>query len=100
MSIFPEFSFPFNDLDDSEFSLVIYEMLNGPIRFHADRLSSLSFNPFLQNTRINLGHSFDLDPDINLSDSYNDCEYFIEDQLTCCLMKVGVFVTVVFLSCT
>ena len=42
MSVFPEFSFPFNDLDDGDFNLAIYEMQNGPVRYDADRLASLT----------------------------------------------------------
>ena len=68
MSVFPEFSFPFNDLDDADFNLAIYEMQNGPVRYDADRLASLSFNPLLHNIRTNLARSFDLDPDTNLRD--------------------------------
>ena len=78
MSVFPEFSFPFNDLDDADFNLAIYEMQNGPVRYDADRLASLSFNPLLHNIRTNLGRSFDLDPDTDLRDLFSDdCEYFI-----------------------
>ena len=81
MSVFPEFSFPFNDLDDADFNLAIYEMQNGPVRYDADRLASLSFNPLLHNIRTNLARSFDLDPDTNLRGLFSDdCEYFIEDQ--------------------
>ena len=81
MSVFPEFSFPFNDLDEADFNLAIYEMQNGPVRYDADRLASLSFNPLLHNIRTNLARSFDLDPDTNLRDLFsNECEYFNEDQ--------------------
>ena len=77
MSVFPEFSFPFNDLEDADFNLAIYEMQNGPVRYDADRLASLSFNPLLHNIRTNLARSFDLD----LRDLFSvDCEYFIEAQ--------------------
>ena len=56
-------------------------MQNGPVRYDADRLASLSFNPLLHNIRTNLARSFDLDPDTNLTDLFSDdCEYFIEDQ--------------------
>ena len=56
-------------------------MQNGPVRYDADRLASLSFNPLLHNIRTNLARSFDLDPDTNLRDLFSDdCEYFIEDQ--------------------
>ena len=86
MSVFPEFSFPFNDLDDADFNLAIYEMQNGPVRYDADRLASLSFNPLLHNIRTNLARSFDLDPDINLRDLFSDdCEYFSLTFLTICL---------------
>ena len=56
-------------------------MQNGPVRYDADRLASLCFNPLLHNIRTNLARSFDLDPDTNLTDLFSDdCEYFIEDQ--------------------
>ena len=56
-------------------------MQNGPVRYDADRLASLSFNPLLHNIRTNLARSFDLDPDTNLRDLFsNECEYFNEDQ--------------------
>ena len=77
MSVFPEFSLPFKDLDDADFNLAIYEMQNGPVCYDADRLASLSFNPLLHNIRTNLARSFDLD----LRDLFSvDCEYFIEAQ--------------------
>ena len=41
MSVFPEFLFPFNDLDDADFNPAIYEMQNAPVRYDADRLASL-----------------------------------------------------------
>ena len=28
--------FPFNDLDDADFNLAIYEMQSGPVRYDAD----------------------------------------------------------------
>ena len=33
MSLFPEFSLPFNGRDDADFNLAIYEMQNGPHSF-------------------------------------------------------------------
>ena len=102
MSVFPEFSFPFNDLDEADFNLAIYEMQNAPVRYDADRLASLSFNPLLHNIRTNLARSFDLDPDTNLRDLFSDdCEYFIEDQFNDMLSsdrRIRVFVTA-FLYC-
>ena len=53
MSVFPEFSFPFNNLDNADFNLAIYEMQNGPVRYDADILASLSFNSFLHYIRSN-----------------------------------------------
>ena len=32
---------PFNHLDDSSFSLALYELQNGPVHFDPDRFSSL-----------------------------------------------------------
>ena len=43
MSVFPEFSLPFNGLHDADFNLAIYEMQNGPVRYDANRLAGLSF---------------------------------------------------------
>ena len=95
MSVFPEFSFPFNDLDDAEFNLAIYEMQNGPVRYDADRLASLSFNPLLHNIRTNLARSFDLDPNTNLRDLFI---YLKINLMTCYQVKIRVFVTA-FLYC-
>jgi len=80
MSVFPEFSLHFNGLDDADFNLAIYEMQNGPVRYDADRLAGLSFNPLLHNIRTYLACTFDLDPDTNLDLISDVCEYFIEDQ--------------------
>ena len=96
MSVFPEFSFPFNDLDDADFNLAIYEMQNGPVRYDADRLASLSFNPLLHNIRTNLARSFDLDPDTNLTVIVNILLKI--NLMTCYLVKIHVFVTA-FLYC-
>ena len=65
-----------DDLDDADFNLAIYEMQNGPVRYDADRLASLNFNPLLQDIRTNLARSFDLDPDTNLSDLFSDVWVF------------------------
>lgn len=37
---------PFYQLDDDKFNLLIYELFNGEINFHLDRLATLVFNPF------------------------------------------------------
>ena len=75
-------------------------MQNGPVRYDADRLASLCFNPLLYNIRTNLARSFDLDPDTNLTDLFSDdCEYLSKINLmTCYLVKIHVFVTA-FLYC-
>lgn len=88
MSVFLEFSFSFNDLDDADFNIAIYEMQSGPVRYDADRLASLSFNPLFHNIRTNLARSFDLDPDTSLSDLFSDArEYFIEDRFNYMLFR-------------
>ena len=102
MSVFPEFSFPFNHLDDADFNLAIYEMQNGPVRYDADRLASLSFNPLLHNIRTNLARSFDLDSDTNLRDLFSDdCEYYcawkVESKVESITFEDQVFITLMTL---
>ena len=97
--LFPEFSFPFNDRDDADFNLAIYEMQNGPVRYDADGLASLSFNPLLQNIRTNLARSFDLDPDTSGMYLAMTVSILLKNKLmTCYLVKIRVFLTA-FLYC-
>ena len=97
MSVFPEFSFPFNDLHDADFNLTIYEMQNGPIRYDADILASLSFNPLFPNIRTNLARSLTLIliPTLATYFAMSAYEYFIESQFNDMLSSEdsGIFVT-------
>ena len=59
-------SLPFFNLDDDEFQLAIFEYLNGgSIKFNADGLSSLKFNPLLCEWYKNFSLCKDFDPDSN-----------------------------------
>jgi hypothetical protein len=71
--------FPFSGLDDQEFNLLIFEMQNGSINYDADRLDCLHFNPFLQGD-IYLTLSSDLDPDLNMFNHTNNCNYYVEEH--------------------
>ena len=102
MSVFPEFSFPFNDLDDADFNLAIYEMQNGPVCYDADRLASLSFIPLLHNIRtklIKLVHlTLTLTPTSGIYLAMTVNILLKINFLTCYLVKIRVFVTA-FLYC-
>ena len=71
---------PFNHLDDSSFSLALYELQNGPVHFDPDRFSSLRYNPIFSNSNATLTQSGSLDPDINFNANETPCDYFIENQ--------------------
>ena len=75
---------PFNHLDDSSFSLALYELQNGPVHFDPDRFSSLRYNPIFSNSNASLTQSGSLDPDINFNAVETPCDYFIEIDLTKC----------------
>ena len=68
---------PFNHLDDSSFSLALYELQNGPVHFDPDRFSSLRYNPIFSNSNASLTQSGSLDPDINFNAVETPCDYFI-----------------------
>ena len=89
--------FPFSGLDDQEFNLLIFEMQNGSINYDADRLDCLHFNPFLQEDNY-LTLSSDLDPDLNMFNHTNDCNYYVEEQLNDFLIQ-KLSQDHVFLSC-
>ena len=63
MSINPLAFLPFNDLDDDEFQLVLFEHEHGFINFDAERLTNLKFNPLLSSSHKNFSLCNDLDPD-------------------------------------
>ena len=71
---------PFNHLDDCSFSMVLYELQNGPVHFDPDRFSSLRYNPTFSNSNASLTQSGSLDPDINFNAHETPCDYFIENQ--------------------
>ena len=71
---------PFNHLDDSSFSLALYELQNGPVHFDPDGFSSLRYNPIFSNSNASLTQSGSLDPDINFNAVETPCDYFIENQ--------------------
>ena len=71
---------PFNHLDDSSFSLALYELQNGPVHFDPDRFSSLRYHPIFSNSNVSLTQSGSLDLDINFNAVETPCDYFIENQ--------------------
>ena len=71
---------PFNHLDDSSFSLALYELQNGPVYFNSERFSSLYYNPILTNLNASLTQTDSLDPDIHFNARETPCDYFIENQ--------------------
>ena len=72
-------SLPFFNLDDDEFQLAIFEYLNGgSIKFNADGLASLKFNPLLCESYKNFSLYKDLDPDSNFYPDIENCKYFTE----------------------
>ena len=71
---------PFCQLDDDEFSLAVFELINGTVHFTEDRLFSLKFNPLLSEKHRSLALSSDLDPDLNFFYDSNESDYYTEDQ--------------------
>ena len=71
--------FPFNHLDDDYFEFSIYELVNGPLNYDFDRLSTLQCNPLFSNFNIRTDLFQDLDPDINFF-TPKTCDYFLIDQ--------------------
>ena len=71
---------PFNHLDNSSFSLALYELQNGPVHFNSERFSSLYYNPILTNLNTSLTQSDSLDPYIHFNAREIPCDYFIENQ--------------------
>ena len=67
--------FPFHDLDDNAFKVVLYEFQHGTISYDTDQLETLFFNPILDQHSSLSDPNSDLDPDLNnqnfaSSDSY------------------------------
>ena len=70
---------PFSHLDDGEFTAVIYEFRNGPVRFDPARLSNLFINPLTSDFERFLVRSDDLDPDIHFNID-GQCSNYVEDK--------------------
>ena len=60
-----KFQFPFHDLDDNTFKIVLYEFQHGRISYDADHLETLFFNPILDQHSTLSDPNSDLDPDLN-----------------------------------
>ena len=60
--------FPFHDLDDNAFKIVLYEFQHGTISYDADHLETLFFNPILDQHSTLSDPNSDLDPDLNNQD--------------------------------
>lgn len=78
---------PFNQLDDVEFSLALFELANGAVHFTEDRLLSLKFNPLLSRPHRPIALSADLDPDLNFISDSKESDYYTEDQFNDQLQK-------------
>ena len=64
-------------MDEQSFDLAIFELKQGPVRFHQDRLESLFLNPLVVEDRIT--SNSDLDPDFQFFLQRNS-QYYITDQ--------------------
>ena len=59
---------PFNHLDDTAFSVALYELEHGPLNFYLDRLETLIFNPIAHlPSHLDSLLMTNLDPDINFN---------------------------------
>ena len=76
--------FPFHDLDDNAFKIVLYEFQHGTISYDADHLETLFFNPILDQHSTLSDPNSDLDPDLN-NQNYasfaNYCNYETAEDL-------------------
>ena len=77
----PLSNLPFNHLDDAFFNAAIYELAHGPLKFNANRLESLLFNPIEHLTATFSFSSRSLDPDPNLFFNPPASEYLVEDEI-------------------
>ena len=70
--------FPFHNLDDNAFKIVIYEFQHGTISYDTDQLETLFFNPILDQHSSLSDPNSDLDPDLNnqnYASSSSYCNY-------------------------
>ena len=78
--------FPFHDLDDNAFKIVLYEFQHGTISYDADHLETLFFqsNSFLDQHSTLSDPNSDLDPDLNnqnYASSASYCNYETAEDL-------------------
>ena len=57
--------FPFHDLDDNAFKVVLHEFQHGTISYDTDQIETLFFNPILDQHSSLSNPNSDLDPDLN-----------------------------------
>ena len=77
--------FPFHDLDDNAFKIVLYEFQHGMISYDADHLETLFLNSTFDQHSTLSDPNGDLDPDVN-NQNYNDssanyCNYETAEDL-------------------
>ena len=76
--------FPFHDLDDNAFKIVLYEFQHGTISYDTDQLETRFFNPILDQHSSLSDPNSDLDPDLNsqnYANSARDCNYETVEDL-------------------
>ena len=73
--------FPFYDLDDNAFKIVLYEFQHGTISYDSDQLDSLFFNPILDQHSCLSDPNNDLDPDLNIQNVAKFCNYETAEDL-------------------
>ena len=67
--------FPFHDLDDNAFKIVLYEFQHGTISNDTDQLEKLFFNPILDQHSSLSDRNSDLDPDLNNQNYASSASY-------------------------
>ena len=67
--------FPFHNLDDNAFKIVIYEFQHGTISYDTDQLETLFFNPILDQHSSLSDPNSDLDPDLNNQNYASSASY-------------------------
>ena len=71
----------FNQLDDSLFNLVLYEMYHGPVNYDGNRLESPLLNPIDRPELGNILSNY-LDADSNFESRLPCRNYFVEAELS------------------
>ena len=80
---------PFFHLNDENFTLAVFEQLNGRVNYHddVDRLYCLKLNPLLSEIHTNLSLCKDTDLDSKMFSELGNCEYYVEEQFNDLLQK-------------